>query len=306
VIDLGRTFRCVDQIAFAARTFILRNPSQIIKEIVPKETAPRPAIRIVHVSRGENVKKLNEALASIADDQKEKQQRTSVLLLGRYHFLKPDMSDLARRFPRLSISFRTIHASKGLEADHVILLGADSGSAGFPSEMADDPLLALVSPEEEAFSNAEERRVMYVAMTRARHSLTIMASHTHPSAFVTELQEDRAYGLAAARDTGPEVEGCGECGGRLLRLSGQDGRIRYRCEHVQHCGNRLPACSSCGMALPHRRDGAAALCVCGATYPPCPDCTQGWLIERNGPYGRFLGCVRYPLCSGRASISFVE
>lgn len=303
VIDLGRTFRCVDQIAFAARTFILRNPSQIIKEIVPKETAPRPAIRIVLVSNGENVKKLNEALASIADDQKEKQQRTSVLLLGRYHFLKPDMSDLARRFPQLSISFRTIHASKGLEADHVILLGADSGSAGFPSEMADDPLLALVSPEEEAFSNAEERRVMYVAMTRARHSLTIMASHTHPSAFVTELQEDRAYGLAAARDTEPEVEGCGECGGRLLRLSGQDGRIRYRCEHDQHCGNRLPACSSCGMALPHRRDGTAALCVCGATYPPCPDCTQGWLIERNGPYGRFLGCVRYPLCSGRASIS---
>jgi superfamily I DNA/RNA helicase len=71
-----------------------------------------------------------------------------------------------RRFPRLKISFKTIHASKGLEANHVILLNADSGRMGFPSEIVDDPLLSLVSPEEEAFQIAEERRVMYEAMTR--------------------------------------------------------------------------------------------------------------------------------------------
>lgn len=95
---------------------------------------------------------------------------------------------------------------------------------GFPSEIVDDPLLSLVSPEEEAFQNAEERRVMYVAMTRARHTLTILASNARPSSFVTELRKDPAYGISTAPRAEPEAHVCGECGGRLLGVTGQDGR----------------------------------------------------------------------------------
>ena len=65
--------------------------------------------------------------------------------------------------------------------------------------MVDDPLLSLVSPEIEAFENAEERRVMYVAMTRARHTLTLLASKSRPSSFVTELTDDPAMKLQQRR-----------------------------------------------------------------------------------------------------------
>lgn len=179
-VDLGRTFRSVDQIAFAARTFVLRNPAQIQKQIVPAGTTTEPAIRIVTVSKGEDEGKLNEVLAPLSATIAPEAKPATVLLLGRYRFIEPDMPGLRRRFPQLKISFKTIHASKGLEADHVILLNSDSGRTGFPSEIVDDPLLSLVSPEEEAFQNAEERRVMYVAMTRARHTLTILASNARP------------------------------------------------------------------------------------------------------------------------------
>lgn len=57
------------------------------------------------------------------------------------------MWQLRKRFPKLDLSFKTIHGSKGLEADHVVILNMDSGTIGFPSEIADDPLLSLVSPE---------------------------------------------------------------------------------------------------------------------------------------------------------------
>lgn len=67
---------------------------------------------------------------------------------------------------------------------------ADSGSSGLPSEIVDDPLLSLVSPEEEDYQNAEERRIMYVAMTRARDKLTILASNARPSSLVAELRKD--------------------------------------------------------------------------------------------------------------------
>ena len=302
-VDLGRTFRSVDQIAFAARTFVLRNPAQIQKQIIPAGIATEPAISMVTVSRGEDEGKLSEVLAVLSAAVAPEAKPATVLLLGRYRFVEPDMQDLRRRFPRLTINFKTIHASKGLEADHVILLSADSGRTGFPSEIVDDNLLSLVSPEEEAFQNAEERRVMYVAMTRARHTLTILASNARPSAFVTELKKDPAYGIVAAFGAEPETHVCGECGGRLLGVTGQDGRIWYRCEHVQHCGNLLPACPSCGTALPRRADGTTEVrCGCGASYPSCPACKDGWLVERSGTYGRFLGCVRYPTCAGKAKV----
>jgi DNA helicase-4 len=303
IIDLGRTFRSVDQIAFAARTFVLRNPAQIEKKIIPAGTATEPAIKIVSVSKGENELKLFEALMAITVKLEKGATPASVLLLGRYRFLKPDMHRLRCRFPRLRMSFKTIHASKGLEADHVIFLNANSGRIGFPSEIVDDPLLSLVSSEEEAFQNAEERRVMYVAMTRARYTLTILASNARPSSFVSELKKDLSYGIAVMSGAEPEVHVCGECSGRLLGVTGKDGRIWYRCEHVQHCGNVLPACPSCETALPRHADGVAEVqCGCGASYPPCPECEGGWLVERRGPYGPFLGCVRYPSCIGKARI----
>lgn len=299
-VDLGRTFRSVDQIAFAARTFVLRNPAQIQKQIVPAGIATEPAIRVVMTSKGEDQQKLAEVLSSLSAKLVGADATTTVLLLGRYRFVEPDMQGLRRRFPRLRLSFKTIHASKGLEADHVVLLNADSGRTGFPSEIVDDPLLGLVSPEEEPFENAEERRVMYVAMTRARHTLTILASNARPSSFVKELKSDPAYTIGAA--SGPEETSheCGECGGRLIGVTGKDDRIWYRCEHVQHCGNLLPACASCGTALPRRGDASSDVrCACGASYPSCPECKDGWLVERAGRHGRFLGCVRYPVCTGK-------
>ncbi|MFN3509312.1 MAG: 3'-5' exonuclease [Allorhizobium sp.] len=298
-VDLGRTFRSVDQIAYAARSFVLKNPAQISKQIVPAGTATEPAIKIRMVAKNDDQTVLVETLQALSSGT-EPGTTATVLLLGRYRFLEPDMRDLQRRFPRLRITFKTIHASKGLEADHVVLLNADSGRAGFPSETVDDPLLSLVSPEIEAFENAEERRVMYVAMTRARHTLTILASKSRPSSFVIELVKEPGYGLAAFAEE-EVVHECGECGGRLLDVKGQDGRIWYRCEHVDHCGNILPACPSCGVGLPRHLDGTPDLaCRCGCTVPTCPECGDGWLVERSGRYGAFQSCVRFPSCTGKA------
>jgi len=147
---------------------------------------------------------------------------------------------------------------------------------------------------------------MYVAMTRARHTLTILASKSRPSAFVTELGQDHSYGVALTADSQAIAHECCECGGRLLDVRGKDGRTLYRCEHDQHCGNTLPACPSCGVGLPVRSSGSAeARCNCGASYRSCPECRGGWLVDRSGRYGAFLGCVRYPACDGKAKVSKV-
>ncbi|WP_419643157.1 topoisomerase DNA-binding C4 zinc finger domain-containing protein [Thiolapillus sp.] len=55
--------------------------------------------------------------------------------------------------------------------------------------------------------------------------------------------------------------------------------------------------------MPSReRTASEATCSCGKKFPACPTCSDGWLVERAGRYSRFLGCVRYPKCSGKAKL----
>ncbi len=299
-VDLGRTFRSVDQIAHAAKRFVLQNPAQLTKTVIPAGVAEEPALRVVSTFRHDADLKLSQVLNSIPPNP-DVTKKTTVLLLGRYRHLAPaGLAGLRRQFPQLEITFKTIHSSKGLEADHVVLLSLFRGRTGFPSEIVDDPVLNMVSPDAEPFENAEERRVMYVALTRARKTVTLMSSGSMQSAFVTELLEDPEYGIAGERDTQQENHTCGECGGHLLAFPTKDGRTWYRCEHADLCGYSISACASCGQGLPKKTDGSnMKKCACGAEYPSCPACENGWLVERNSRYGSFLGCVSFPLCKGK-------
>ncbi len=304
VVDLGRTFRSVDQIANAAKKFVLQNPAQLDKIVISAGTTDAPALKVVSTFRHDADDKLKQVLHSLHEGAASASKRGSVLLLGRYRYLAPsNLPQLRREFPQLDISFRTIHSSKGLEADHVILLNLYRGRTGFPSEIVDDPLLSLVSPDAEPFENAEERRVMYVALTRARHTVTLMGSASKQSAFVTELLDDPEYGVVGSGASEQANHTCGECGGHLVAFPTKDGRTWYRCEHADLCGFSLNACSNCGSGLPEERDKSGLkTCKCGAEYQSCPECENGWLVERRGRYGRFLGCVSYPRCKGKTKV----
>ncbi len=93
------------------------------------------------------------------------------------------------------VSLATIHRVKGAEWDRVIVFGADRGS--MPHDLATD--------------REEERRVMYVALTRGRHRVTVMADADRPSPFLVEMTEDsqppRPPGDAEPE---PESPGSGE------------------------------------------------------------------------------------------------
>ena len=93
----------------------------------------------------------------------------------------------ARYQGRLSIEFKSAHRSKGLEADYVVVLGMNSGSFSFSSQIEDDPLLDMVMPVRETFLHAEERRLFYVALTRARHKVVLITRTSRISRFIPEL-----------------------------------------------------------------------------------------------------------------------
>lgn len=302
-VDLGRTFRSVDKIALPARRFVLQNPSQIEKTVITAATAETPSIKVAYYDRGYDEGGLREALSQIPDDARGK---ASVLLLGRYHHLRPkNLNKIASSYGNLSLRFMTVHASKGLEADHVVILRAAADRMGFPSGVVDDPLLDLVLPQPENFSYAEERRLFYVALTRARKSVTILADREKPSSFVRELLDDPEYEAIELGEPGIAEHKCDACGGRMLAQTSKKGRRYFACEHKYLCGQMLQPCNACGKDLPTHdpTDPNKLICSCGANYPACPDCADGWLVERRGRHGKFLGCVKYPECKGTRQIS---
>ena len=148
----------------------------------------------------------------------------SVLFIGRYTI---DVDVLRTRFDcemvadkiivnygSRKIPFMTAHQSKGLESDYVILLKCNSGSYGFPSTITDDPILSFVLSEDDSFAFGEERRVFYVALTRAKIKTFILYDIDHPSCFVEELKTE-----IRRREQSTDVRLCPKCKeGELVRI----------------------------------------------------------------------------------------
>ncbi len=81
------------------------------------------------------------------------------------------------------VTLATIHAIKGLEAKMVFVIGCNS--MNFPCKGGDHPVVELIKVEEYD-KEEEERRLFYVAMSRAKESLYLTYSGKKTTNFITE------------------------------------------------------------------------------------------------------------------------
>ena len=176
---------------------------------------------------------------------------STVFLLGRYHFdIEQIKDDLIfeikygidkksviinyKKRKDLRLSFLTIHQSKGLQADYVFLLNNRSGNMGFPSHVMESPILNLLLENKEQYPYAEERRLFYVALTRAKYKVFLMVKSGNISDFVNELdlKEPNTNYRSNIGTTGLV---CPVCGGKLLKIHGRYGDF-LGCENYRKTG----------------------------------------------------------------------
>ena len=305
-LSLETTFRCNDRIAATATDFILKNPAQISKTVRSVHQVKEPCVH-VGLPGEQDLSLLKEALDRIAEDARKHDEDSTVLLLGRYRHSQPqNFYSLAKQYPGLCFSYKTVHGSKGLEADYVVVLDVCSGKYGFPSEMTDDPLLDLVLAAPERHPNAEERRLLYVAITRARRQTCLLAENGPPSTFATELMGDDYDTTTFGR--APELDvSCPLCvKGRLLRRENKkNGAIFYGCSNYPYCEHRQRPCPVCRAGLLVEDQEKFKCRDCGQSIEACPEC-GGWLEIKMGKYGRFMGCTGYPDCRYTRKINFTN
>lgn len=251
VLELEQTFRCPQALCDVSSRFVSRNPVQLPKTVYSKTPAVGPAIRAVMLSDAARVSHaiisfLEELVAGLEDGSipQADGRLIKVCILGRYNKeVKYVPGNWKARFGRLvDVSFLSVHRSKGTEADYVILPSMVSMKRGssFPSTMTDDPVLGLVMPNGDSYPFAEERRLFYVALTRARRTVLMYTVQSKVSVFIKELAIDGALQVEDIHGAAVSLNPCPSC--RVGDLVVQDGKYGkfVRCTNFPECDYKPP------------------------------------------------------------------
>ncbi|MFL9585080.1 UvrD-helicase domain-containing protein [Stenotrophomonas sp. AB1(2024)] len=242
VLQLTQTFRCPQALCDASSRFVSRNPAQITKQVRSSTPAQGAVLQAFQVASRD---RLQDAIYQYLQRLQQQLQsgtlapgrdgRLTVFVLGRYNAERSYLpAHWAARFgAHLELSFLTAHRVKGAEADIVILPAMLERS--FPSARADDPVLGLAMPHADAYPLSEERRLFYVALTRARRSVVMFTVQGKRSAFLDELVQDGAVEITAMSGEPVREQACPVCDrGVIVQRSGPYGEFAS-CSSYPRC-----------------------------------------------------------------------
>ncbi len=305
-LKITRTYRNAQEVIDIAGGFIQKNDSQLKKALVSPKHIQDPIViesyteevdRKQTKGKGGKYYMIGKTVEGIVAKILEENPKSSILLLGRYGFDAYNLSRSAdfiydeksggvqsKKFPGVRLEFMTVHRAKGLGFDNVIIINARNELYGFPSQIQEDPVLKFVVKDDYSIEYAEERRLFYVALTRTKNRVYIVAPEQHPSKFVTELISDfknvKVNGkINDEEDTNPaDTKRCPICGYPL--------QLRYK----PHYGLKLWLCSNepeiCDFMTNDLRGGELSIMK-------CDKCQDGYLIVKEGKVEPFLGCTNY-------------
>lgn len=306
-LKITRTYRNAQEVIDIAGGFIQKNDAQIKKSLISPKHIEDPVIVVSYddtpkkwnerATEGGPLHKMARALEySIGEIVAKHGNKTSILLIGRYNYDGETLSRTgafeynangskvySKKYPQVDITFLTAHSSKGLGYDNVIIINAKDAVYGFPSKIEDDPVMKLVIKQSDEMDYAEERRLFYVALTRTKNRVFIIAPEKHPSEFVLELKAEYKN-IVLKGEFNPEPHGlltnkvCPICGYPLQRRHRKDCAM-----NIWVCTNEPEVCGFVSNNL-----------VGGKMYiQKCTDCVDGYLIVKTKDGHPFLGCTNY-------------
>ena len=167
IMKLKNTYRNPKELLDVTSKFICQNPRQIHKKLKSNKSITHP-IQIYYYS-----KSLEEVWEKVINNINPK----DTIILGRNN------NDMITK----DIPFLTMHKSKGLESENVIIINLEDKYNSIPSQIKESEYLTYVKPKIDDYPYAEERRLFYVALTRTKNKNYLLVNKNTPSIFVKEL-----------------------------------------------------------------------------------------------------------------------
>ena len=181
ILKIQTTYRNSQELIQTAGLFVMKNDFQIKKNLTSSKKDFKP-IKIVN---GNNLEKLLNIIEG------------NIMILMRNNFDIKKYLNKNITYSQNQIKFKnktfkcyTVHRSKGLEEDNVIVLNVVNDKFGFPNKIVDNKIMRLVSRSRDNYDFSEERRLFYVALTRTKNNVYLLTDKYKYSIFIKELIRD--------------------------------------------------------------------------------------------------------------------
>ena len=189
ILKIINTYRNPEELIRVAGSFIMKNKSQYKKILHSTKHLDKP-IKIIY---SDNKIKIFKYVLKILKDK-------DIMVLGRnnkdiYKYIDKTFIEDNDIFTFNNIKFRylTVHKSKGLECDNVILINIEDNLLGFPTQIKNEDILKYVNNTKDYYPYEEERRLFYVALTRTKNYTYIISSYKNESIFTKEIKKYTKY-----------------------------------------------------------------------------------------------------------------
>lgn len=185
IIYLSNTYRNSQELINITTNFINKNKYQLGKNMFSTKHINKPIEYIYYINK---IKCLKKILNKLKDK--------NVLILSRnkndiYNYIDKEYiyENNTLKYKNKEYKYLTMHSSKGLEEDYVIILNMENSIYGMPNKVNNHPILKYVSSELDSYPYAEERRLFFVALTRCKYKVYLLIPFINPSIFIKELKK---------------------------------------------------------------------------------------------------------------------
>ena len=185
VIKLNLNYRSTQNIVGASNEVIKHNKFKVEKEIKALKKSEHKIVVYSGSNQDENIQFCFDKVKELLEDGLT---NDDILFLYRRSKM---YSPYFFRFKKegMRVQSKTIHAAKGLEAKVVFIIGLTEGNGGFPDIWLEDRIFQVIKEANHDLLMEEERRLFYVAITRAKDKLFLITEKGNESSFLKEIPE---------------------------------------------------------------------------------------------------------------------
>ena len=195
---INSTYRNSQELIDLAGSFVMKNPFQIKKNLISSKKRVKP-IKICFYGSDQYDK-----VARIIEKIYKENPQDKIMILARKNkhiekmlenpFFEEGIGSriIYKKHPSMIIDAMSVHSSKGLGADQVILLSTTNRD--FPCKEVSDIWIKNIFKNDysEDYPDAEDRRIFYVALTRTKKDIYIMTPNdvNKRSPFINEIYKN--------------------------------------------------------------------------------------------------------------------